>query len=392
MTLDLRIKIGDVELEHPVIAPAGELFRDGYLIKEYSKLGMSAITTKTITTHPLPVPHPCFADLKYCFLNNIAGSTHTADFWFDKHLKIAKEGQVKIIASIAGVDPDDAVSLATRAEKAGADIIEIPTYTPSISEILEAIGATFSPPEFTNVEPFIKILKAVKESVSVPVIVKLSAVFNPETKLWAKSVEDAGADGIVISDSFGPVLAIDINTGQPLLGGPRGYATMTGKALKPLALRMVFEAAQVIKIPIIGVGGITNWKDAVEYILAGAKGVGVYTEAHLRGLGIYRKILDGIKKYMEEKGYKSIDDFSGLTLKKVQERKEKNQQILDIIPPVVDEEKCTGCGICERSCIYFAIKVDPSTKKAVVYSDKCSGCGLCYTVCPVHAISLNYYK
>lgn len=392
MPLDLTLKIGDVELENPLIAPAGELFRDGYLIKKYSKLGMSAITTKTITTNTLPVPHPCFADLKYCFLNNIAGSSHTADFWFEKHLQIAKEGDVKVIASIAGVDPADAVSLATRAEKAGADILEIPTYCPSIPEILEAIGYSFPPPEFTNVEPVKEIVREVKKNVSIPVIVKLSAVFNPETKLWAKGVEEAGADGIVISDSFGPVLTIDINTGQPLLGGPRGFAAMTGKALKPIAVRMVFEAAQVVKIPIVGVGGIVNWKDAVEYILAGAKGVGLYTEAHLRGLSIYKRVLDGIVKYMAEKGYSSISDFSGLTLKKVEERKKNNQQLLDIIPPEVIEDKCTGCGLCEKACIYDAIKVNPDTKKAYVISENCYGCGLCYTVCPFGAIVLSYYK
>ncbi|MGQ4915241.1 MAG: 4Fe-4S binding protein [Candidatus Asgardarchaeia archaeon] len=393
MGLDLSLKIGDVVLDNPVIATAGDLFRDGHLIKRYSTMGMSAIVTKTITSQVLPFPHPCLADFKCYFLNNVPGSEYSAEFWFDKgHVKIAKEGKAKVIVSIAGVNPEDAVSLATRAEKAGADILEIPTYCPSIPEILESLGASSPPPEFTNVEPMKEIVKAVKESVSIPVMVKLSSVFNPETKLWAKGAEDAGADAVVIADSFGPVLAIDINTGQPLLGGPHGFAGLTGRALKPLTVRMVFEAAEVVKIPIIGVGGIRDWKDAVEYILAGAKGVGLYTEAHLRGPSVYKRVLDGIVKYMEEKGYKSIAEFSGLTHKKVKERKEKNMMLLDIIPPEVIEEKCTGCGLCEKACVYFAIKVNPETKKAVVDKEKCFGCGLCYTVCPFDAIVLHYYK
>ncbi|MCD6485626.1 MAG: 4Fe-4S binding protein [Candidatus Odinarchaeota archaeon] len=392
MNLDLKIRIGDVVLDNPVIAPAGDLFRDGYLIKKYSKWGMAAIATKTISTDQLPVPHPCFADLKYCFINNIPGSDYPPDFWFNKHVQIAKEGKAKVIVSVAGVNPDDAVSLATRAEKAGADLIEIPTFCPSIPEILEAIGVEMPTPEFTDVKPVAEIVKAVKDSISVPIIVKLSSVFNPKTQLWATELEKAGADALAIADSFGPVMAIDIDTGQPLLGGPHGYGGMTGKALKPITLRMVFEAAQVVKIPIIGIGGISNWKDAVEYILAGASAIGLYTHAHIRGNNVYKPVIDGIKKYMMEKGYTSIKDFSGLTIKKVKERKEKNQMLLDPIPPTVNEDKCTGCRLCEKACVFFAIKVDNTTKKAVVDKEKCYGCGLCYTVCPFDAISLHYYK
>ena len=164
---------------------------------------------------------------------------------------------------------------------------------------------------------------------------------------------------------------------------------MSGGALKPIALRMVFEIAQQLDIPIIASGGITGWKDAVEYIMAGAGLVGVCTVGHLKGEEAYTKLIEDLEKYFTENNV-TIDDIRGLALKKVEERK-ANQwtAITNPVPPKIITETCTACGVCATSCIYDAISINST---AVIDDNLCYGCGLCVDVCPMDAIESNYYR
>ncbi|MEM2897345.1 MAG: 4Fe-4S binding protein [Halobacteria archaeon] len=393
MDIDLTTSLAGIELKNPLIVPAGELSRDSTAIKKLLKYKPGAIVTKTIVASLLPVPLPCFASIKAGFMNNVPGSTLSADDWFSKEFRLieeVKKSGIKIIANLAGATPEEGAKLASRAEESGVDMIEIPVYCPAIPEILDAMGVSFPVPEFSDVNPFLKVLKLVKERVSVPIAVKLSSVFHAHVERWAKALEDGGADIIVAADSIGPVLAIDIDTAQPILGGVRGYGCLTGLGLKPISLRMVFEIARMTKVPVVGVGGITSWKDAVEYILAGARAVGAYTIAHLKGPEVYPSIIDGIKNYMASKGYKSLEEFRGLTIKKVDERRIKKLQLITTpSPPRINKEKCTACGLCAKSCVYEAIAMK---EYAIVDEAKCYGCGLCATICPVNAIKLEYYS
>ena len=123
-------------------------------------------------------------------------------------------------------------------------------------------------------------VKLVKRAVKVPVIVKLSGTFWHIAREWAVGVKESGADGIGASDAFGPALRIDIRTGQPALGGPRGIGGLTGPAIMPLTLRMVLDIATSVDLPIVGVGGVESANDVIEYIMAGATLVGVCTPPH----------------------------------------------------------------------------------------------------------------
>jgi len=391
--ISLRVKIKDVEFKNPTVVPAGELCRDANAAISVIRQGVGGIVTKTITKEPLPVFRPFLAYVGVGLINSIAGSPYKPERWFkeelDRIVRAAKEEDCRVIVSVAGVSPEEVVDLATQAEKCGADLIEIPTYCPNIPDILEALEIPFQAPDLSDPSSSAKIVEEVKKSVSIPIIVKLSSVIHLFTEKWVKALDAAGADAICLADSLGPVLAIDIETGQPFLGGIRGFGGLTGPALKPLSLKLVFEAYHYTRVPIVGVGGISNWKDAVEYILAGASLIGIYSEAHLKGANVYKKVLDGLKEYMSRKGFKTIEDFRGLAVKRVKERKKKGlHRITDIKPPVIDENLCTGCKICERGCIYGAIKVD---KAARVDPEKCYGCGLCATLCPQGAIKLTYY-
>ena len=141
----------------------------------------------------------------------------------------------------------------------------------------------------------------------------------------------------------------------------------------------VMEVAEVVDVPIIGTGGISSWKDAIEYFMAGATAVGMTTVGHLRGLKAYRKILNGIENYLQDRDYSNLDDIRGLTLRRIEERRLNTRvAIREVMVPEVTD-LCNGCGLCPRVCVFDAIEM--VDKLAVISAEKCYGCGLCVNVC-----------
>jgi len=390
---DTHLSLAGVPMRNRVIVAAGCHGADGDIIVRTSREGVAAITTKTIVAQPVDDVRPCLAAVEGGFLNSVFATTLPAEQWFARELPRAKEAGIPIIASLAGLSPAEAADLARRAVAAGADIVEMPTLCPHMGEILEAMfpGLTMPLPEVHNVAPYVANLRAVKEAVDVPVIAKFSALFHANVVEWATAVEAAGADAIACADAFGPVIKIDIESGEPSLGGPRGVGGLTGPALKPIALRMILEMAQHVSIPLIGVGGISRAEDAIEYFMAGASFVGVVTAAHLKGARTLRKIVEGIDRWVADHGYDDVSDFIGLSLRKIEARRERGLvAITTPQPPVINPDRCTGCKRCEVSCVYDAIHVDDD-KLAHVDEARCYGCGLCRDVCPVRAIRLTYF-
>jgi dihydroorotate dehydrogenase len=293
---------------------------------------------------------------------------------------------VPLIANLAGTHPAETAELARKAVGAGADIIELPTHCPHLAENLEAQfpGMKVPPPELDNPVPFGETVKAVRAAVSVPIVGKLSAVFSHNNRDWVKAGMDNGMDAVEVTDTFGPVMSIDIATGQPKLGGPRGFG-----ALKPIALRMVYEIAESFSLPIIASGGIMGWEDAVEYLMAGACGIGVCTVGHLQGMKRYTRLIADLEAYFRQKKA-PLEEIRGLAHRKVRERKEKGwAAITKPLVPVIAADACTACGECERSCIYGAISVDTTIR---IDPALCYGCGLCVETCTERALALPYYR
>jgi dihydroorotate dehydrogenase subfamily 1 len=391
VSVELDTRFCGLAFKNPIIVPAGVHGRDGPTIREVSRSGVAAVCTKTIVSRPAPDVLPCFVKVHAGMLNSVFGSDKPAEYWFTEGIREARRGQALVIANLAGFSPEEAAELAFKAEAAGADLIELPTYCPHMGEILNAMfpDLGYPEPKLTDVAPMQAAVRLIKRAVKLPVVVKLSGTFSHIVREWARGVQEAGADGIACSDALGPALSIDVRTGQPRLGGPRGVGGLTGPAIMPIGLRMVLDIAQTVELPIIGVGGVGSARDVLEYLMAGATLVGVCTAGHMNGPARYAKIIAELPELLEALGYRSLEEVRGLTLRCIRERREKGLAAVTVpVPAVVDPEACNGCGRCREVCAYGAVRIDG---KAAVEPEACIGCGLCVSVCPVEAIRQRCY-
>ena len=391
--MDLSVNLAGIKLRTPVISASCVDGKDGERICTVSEFRLGAATTKTITKNTLKDVLPNMKRVAGgSMINCVFGATLTAEQWFSQEFPKALEAGIPIIANMAGTNPAEAVELAKACEAAGASMIEYPTACPHMGNVLEAMypGLKIDLPEVSDPSDYARQIESVKKAVSIPVMAKFRAIFQLDCVKWAKAVEAAGADAISAADSIGPAIDIDIETGQPVLGGPRGYGGLTGPAIKPIILKMVLDITEAVKIPVVGIGGITTAEDAIAYIMAGASAVELASAPTLYGYERYEEIVEGIEAFMTRKGYSSLDDFRGLTHRRIAERAASGKNIItDIVVPIRDKALCTGCGACYMACAYGAIYM--GERYAEMIPENCEGCGLCVSVCPENALRQDYF-
>jgi dihydroorotate dehydrogenase subfamily 1 len=322
--------------------------------------GAGGLVAKTVSTKPAQVPRPSIIKVKDSILNTELWSDLPLNRWLRIEYPKAKKTGLPLTASI-GYSADEIRELAPKVTAAGADAVEI------------------SPRHLNGPEIVAEATRAAKEVVKTPVFVKLSPNV-PDIKQYARVAEEAGADGIVAINTLGPCLVIDIENAMPMLGSIDGCGMLSGPAIKPLALKCVADISRTVKIPVIGVGGISSGRDAVEFIMAGASAVQVCTAAIVRGHKIYGLIADQMAKFMRAKGYNSISDFKGAALPHLE--RETPRAAPESV--VIIASRCNACGLCDRHCPYEAIRI--VGKLARIDPVKCCGCGLCVSVCPTRAI------
>lgn len=392
MGSDLKTNFCGIEFKNPVIVPAGVHGRDGDVMRATGESGVAGICTKTIVSQPATDVLPCFSAISSGMVNSVFGSDKSAEYWFTEGISRAREGRSRVIANLAGFTPGEAADLAAKAESAGAEMIMLPTHCPHMGEILCAMypDMPFPEPKLADLTPMKESVRLMKRAVDIPIVVKLSGTFFNIVRQWAEGVSEAGADGIACSDALGPALSIDIRTGEPALGGPRGVGGLTGAAIMPITLRMVLEAAMTVDLPVIGIGGASSAEDVIRYVMAGATLVGVCTAGHIAGEDAYSRIIEKLPAILEKYGYGSLDEIRGLTIRRIKRRKQRGMQaVTEPVPAVIAPEACIACGRCIRACAYEAIIME---EKARVIPDRCIGCGLCVSVCPSDAIEQSYYR
>ncbi|MGB3905050.1 MAG: 4Fe-4S binding protein [Anaerolineae bacterium] len=360
---DLKVEVCGIRFKNPVMPAAGPPTWNGDAMVACAEGGAGGIVAKTISTTGAVVPEPCMAQIgRGSMLNTELWSELPPEQFIEEEYPKAKETGLPLIISL-GYTADEIAELAPKV-KPFADALELSTHY---------IGEDPS--------PMVEAIKAAKDAVDVPVIVKLSPL-GREMKAAAQAAQEAGADGIAAINSFGPCLGIDVETGLPLMGSKEGYGWLSGRAIKALALRCIFDIARSVDLPIFGVGGVSRGTDAIEMFMVGASAVQLCTAAILRGPSIFGKIAQQMNEWLDDHGYASVNDVKGLTIRKLEERAFRTTHL----PPKLYVDLCTGCGLCETSCVYGAITVDG--EKADLDETLCQGCGLCVTRCPTPALEM----
>jgi len=294
----LEINLSGIKLKSPIILASGILGVSYSSMKRVIDAGAGAVTTKSIG----PIPRKGYRNPSIIeiypgtFMNAVGlGNPGIADFVSE--IEKIKNHNIPLIVSVFGDTDEVYLDVATKAENAGADAIEINISCPhaEISSIGIDRNLTY------------ELVKFLKESISIPLFVKLNPnVTNIEE--IALAAEKGGVDGVVAINTVA-ALKIDVNTKRPILS--HGSGGLSGKAIHPIAVKKVFDLYNVLKIPIIGCGGIDSWQDVVEFFLAGASAVQIGT-ALSNEVEIITEINKGIINYLKDNAYQSIYEIRGL--------------------------------------------------------------------------------
>ncbi|HSM43341.1 MAG TPA: NAD-dependent dihydropyrimidine dehydrogenase subunit PreA [Afifellaceae bacterium] len=228
-----------------------------------------------------------------------------------------------------------------------------------------------------------------KQNTRMPVIVKLTPNIT-DIRYPARAAKAGGADAVSLINTVSSIVSVDLDTmsPEPSIDGKGSHGGYCGPAVKPIALNMVAEIArdpETHGLPISGIGGVTNWRDAAEFIALGAGNVQVCTAAMAYGFKIVREMIDGLDAWMDEKGYSSLSDFTGLATPNVTDWQYLNLNY--VTKARIDQDLCIKCGRCHIACedtSHQAITnhVD-GVRKFEVIDEECVGCNLCVSVCPV---------
>ncbi|OGV68442.1 MAG: dihydroorotate dehydrogenase B catalytic subunit [Lentisphaerae bacterium RIFOXYB12_FULL_65_16] len=300
---DLRVNLAGIELRNPVIAASGAF---GYG-REYAELvpveRLGAITVKGISPYPTNGnPTPRTAEVFGGMLNAIGLQNPGVDRFIHhpEYLPYLRVAPTKVFVNIWGRSVEDYVEVARRldAERDGIAALEINISCPNIKQGGIAFG--------TNLQLAQRVVSAVRNVTRLPLITKLSPNVTHIAE-FARCVVDAGSDIVSLINTL-PGMAIDIETRKPRLANTTGG--LSGPAIKPVAVRMVYEVRRAVTVPIIGMGGIASAEDAVEFILAGANAVAVGT-AIFRDPTVLVRIVDGLNGYLDAHGYASVQDLVG---------------------------------------------------------------------------------
>ncbi|MFH1783495.1 MAG: dihydroorotate dehydrogenase [bacterium] len=299
---NLTITLAKIKLNNPVMMASGT-FGYGKVYKDLIDLDeLGAIVTKTITLEPRTgnAP-PRTVETASGMLNAIGLQNAGIDDFLSKKLpELMKMTKTPVIVSIGGKSVEEFVKLAKRLNSAkGIAAIEVNISCPNVKVKSKCMFAQ-------DAKSTLDVTRRIKKISKYPVIVKLSPNVT-DIKEIARAAERGGADAISLVNTF-TGLSIDINSKAPRLANITGG--LSGPAIKPLALKLVWEAAGAVKIPVIGMGGIMNAADALEFLIAGASAVVIGT-ANFVDPGTYRKVLAGISKYMQEKKIKNLKSLIG---------------------------------------------------------------------------------
>jgi dihydroorotate dehydrogenase (NAD+) catalytic subunit len=298
--LSLAVDLAGLRLRNPVLNAAGVLGTSAPLLRRVYESGAGAVVTKSLG----PVPrdghrNPTFVSVDGGVLNAMGLPNPGAEYFVESIKELRRE-RIPVVASFFGSSIDEFREVAGILSDAGADALELNCSCPNVEGEMGMLGVDPS-----NTE---RATSAVKEVAKPPVFVKLSPSVTDVSEI-ARAAERGGADAITAVNTL-KGMAVDAYLRRPVLSNITGG--LSGPALKPVALRCVWEIAEAVEIPIIGCGGVSSWRDAVEFLLCGATAVEVGTAVMERGFEVFGEVAEGIRNYLEENGFREVKEVVGL--------------------------------------------------------------------------------
>ncbi len=297
--MNTKVKIAGVELKNPVMTASGT-FGSGMEYSDFVDLNsLGAVVTKGVANVPWEGnPVPRVAETWGGMLNAIGLQNPGIDVFLERDIPFLKKFDTKIIVNVCGKSVEDYLEVVEKLSDSGVDLLEINVSCPNVKEGAIAFGQ--------KADCLYDITSRIKKKAKQPVIMKLSPNVTDIAQM-AKAAEAAGADGISLINTL-TGMKIDVHRRKFVLANKTGG--LSGPAIKPVAVRMVYQAAQAVKIPVIGMGGIACAEDAIEFLLAGASAVAVGAMNFVNPYTTV-EVVEGITKYMERYGVEDIRELIG---------------------------------------------------------------------------------
>ena len=299
MKLNTEVTIAGVTFKNPVMTASGT-FGSGMEYGEFVDLNkLGAVVTKGVANVPWPGnPTPRVTETYGGMLNAIGLQNPGIDVFIKRDLEFLKQYDTKVIVNVCGKSVEDYLDVVERLSDEAVDMLEINVSCPNVKEGAIAFGQ--------KADALFDITSKIKKVAKQPVIMKLSPNVTDITEM-AKAAEAAGADALSMINTI-TGMKIDIHRRTFALANKTGG--MSGPAIKPVAVRMVYQAANAVKIPIIGMGGISNAEDAIEFLLAGASAVAVGAMNFVNPYTTV-EVVEGIENYMKKYGVEEIGELIG---------------------------------------------------------------------------------
>jgi len=296
---DLRTTIGSLRLKNPTILASGIMDEDAGSMRRMIAGGAGAIVTKSIGIQPREgYANPTVIELESGLLNAMGLPNPGIEQYGQELIKL-KKSTTPIIGSIYAANTDDFVTLALKMQRFGVHAIELNVSCPHAKHYGLEVGC--------DTDLLYNIVSSLKQRIHLPVFVKVSPNIINLVEI-AQAAEKAKADAIVAINTV-KGMKIDLETARPILANKIGG--YSGKAIKPIGVRCVYDIAQHVDIPIIGVGGITTGEDAIEYFMAGASAVQIGSAVYYRGTDVFAQVCNEIESWMNKHGYKKITELIG---------------------------------------------------------------------------------